>query len=84
MAIKAVLALHHELKTKYNFPYLLCSKITQDYLEAFFGIIRRMGVLHTRPSALNFNYRVCNYIKEKLLEDSEFDIFSLEAVLQGV
>ena len=37
-----------------------------------------MGGTNTRPTALSFNYRVSNYIKEKLLEDKNFDIFDLD------
>ena len=78
MAIKVALQLNQYLKTNFGLPYLLTSRITQDYLESFFGVIRQMSARYVRPTPLEFNYRVANWLKEKFLEQPDFDIFSLD------
>lgn len=58
------------LKEKYsteNFKivYIITYRINQDVLENFFSFIRGMGAGHTKPSALQFRYRLRWYILGK-------------------
>ena len=37
-------------------------RLNQDPLESFFGIIRAIGGLHDHPTALEFKFRLRNYL----------------------
>ena len=62
ISIKAALKVQEIMKTKYNLPFLMGSRINQCYLENFFCQIRQMNENVPRPSALQFNRRVAKWI----------------------
>ena len=81
-AIKCAIELQKDLATNYNKPLLCTSSITQDFLESFFSVIRSMGGANTNPDTFMFLQRVKQYVTQKILEDEDFDIFSLKEKLE--
>ena len=77
ISIKAALKVQEIMKTKYNLPFLMGSRINQCYLENFFCQIRQMNENVPRPSALQFNRRVAKWIIQALLKIN-FNILSLK------
>ena len=67
MALTAAIALHKQLKFEYGLDYYLTSKITQDFVERFFGELRSMSN-DRNPSALHVMYRMQRIITHKLTD----------------
>ena len=82
ISIKCAITLQQTLDTKYNIPYLMTENHTQDFLEAFFSVIRGMMAANNNPTAKMFLQRVKFYVIQHILEDEEFDIFSLREILE--
>lgn len=59
---QALKMLFKYLEEKYNVSYLITSKLNQDVLERFFGIIRAKGGLHDHPSPIEFKYRLRSFL----------------------
>lgn len=71
---KAIKQLLPYLKDTYStgsfqIDHILTYRINQDVVENFFGYIRGMGGQHTRPSALQFKYRLRWYLLGKHCQD---------------
>lgn len=67
LSINSLKQLLPYLKEKYRterFPitYVFTNRINQDVLENFFSFIRGMGSAHSKPSALQFRYRLRWYV----------------------
>ena len=82
ISMRCAIGLQELLATKYDIPYLMTENHTQDYLEAFFSVIRGMMAANTNPTAKMFLQRVKFYVIQQILEDENFDIFSLQEVLE--
>ena len=84
VTVTSIIQLHKLLSTEYNLPYLLTSRLTQDHLEAFFGMIRQMdGIGGKRvPSALEMTYRISRQIINTLCKEDDFNIFDLKPHLE--
>lgn len=54
--------LFEDIATKLNIKYILTYNLNQDVLENFFGNMRRAGGLFDHPDAVEFRYRLKNYI----------------------
>lgn len=70
----SLMELYKYLKNNYrteafNFSYILTKRLNQDVLENFFSYIRGMGAAHSKPSALQFRYRLRWYILGKHSND---------------
>ena len=81
IAIKCAKELQKFLADNHCHPRFLTGSIVQDFLESFFGVIRGMGGVNTNPDTFMFLNRVKFYITQKILEDGNFDIFSLRKKL---
>ena len=81
IAIKCAIGLQKTL-AKFNVPNLMTENHTQDFLEGFFSIIRAMMASNNNPSAAMFLQRCKYFITQKILEDEDFDIFSLKEILE--
>jgi hypothetical protein len=46
--------LYRNLKSEYNFEYILSFKLSQDHLETFFSAVRSRGGCNNNPSCLHF------------------------------
>ena len=82
IAIKCAIGLQETIKAKFNIPNLMTENHTQDFLEAFFGVIRAMMAANNNPTAAMFLQRCKYYITQMMLEDENFDIFSLKEKLE--
>ena len=82
IAIKCAIGLQKMMATKFNVPSLLTANHTQDFLESFFSVIRGMMAANNNPTAVMFLQRCKYYITQKILEDDDFDIFSLKETLE--
>ena len=82
IAINCAIQLQRYLATYRNITHLTTSSITQDFLESFFSIIRAMGGANNNPDTFMFLQRVKNYVIQKVLEDEDFDIFSMKEKLE--
>ena len=81
ITIKGVIKLQEILSEKYGEPKFGAEITTQDDLEREFGINRGHGN-DRNPSALQFNDRTCNIVIQSILKDVNFDIFSLEEMIE--
>lgn len=59
---KSLINLFSDLKSSYNFKYLLTRRLNQDILENSFGILRQMGSAHDHPDPISFKYRMRRFI----------------------
>lgn len=82
IAIKCAIGLQEMMATKFNVPSLMTANHTQDFLESFFGVIKGMMAANNSPTAVMFLQRCKYYITQKILEDDDFDIFSLKETLE--
>lgn len=64
-SINALRMLFDNLKNDYNITYLLTYRSNQDPLELFFGVMRAKGGLYDHPTALEFKYRLRNFLLGK-------------------
>jgi hypothetical protein len=48
-----------------NIDYILTRRLNSDIIEQLFAVLRAMGFTHDNPSALEFKYRIRNYILGK-------------------
>lgn len=62
ISIESLKKLYVDLQGDFNLSYLLTYQLNQDPLEGLFSIIRAIGGLHDHPSALQFKYRLRNYL----------------------
>lgn len=62
ISISSLKQLFNDMKKDFNIKYLLTYHLNQDPLEGFFSIIRSIGGLYDHPTALQFKYRLRNYI----------------------
>ena len=81
IAIKCATGLQQTL-AGFGVPNLMTENHTQDFLESFFSVIKAMMWANNSPTALMFLQRVKYYVTQKLLEDDDFDIFSLKEMLE--
>ncbi|KAK9752427.1 hypothetical protein QE152_g4235 [Popillia japonica] len=65
MTNTAVQLLFRDLQTRFQFSYLLTYPLNQDVLEHFFSVIRAKGGLHDHPDAIEFKYRLRDYLLGK-------------------
>ena len=82
IAIKCAIELQKMLAEIHGIPNLMTENITQDFLESFFSVIRAMMWANNNPTALMFLQRLKYYVTEKILEDDDFDIFTLKEILE--
>ena len=82
IAIKCAIQLQKTLAENHGIPNLMTENCTQDFLESFFSVIRAMMWANNNPTALMFLQRVKYYVTEKILEDDDFDIFTLKEILE--
>ena len=82
IAKKAAVELQQYLAENGNQAKLLTGSIVQDFLESFFGVVRAMGGSNTNPDTFMFLQRIKFYIVQKILEDDNFDIFTLKETLE--
>lgn len=52
--ITNLIDLYRNLKSEYNFEYILSFKLSQDHLETFFSAVRSRGGCNNNPSCLHF------------------------------
>lgn len=69
MTNTALPLLFQDLQRKFQLSYVLTYRLNQDALEHFFGVIRAKGGLHDHPDALEFKYRMRDYIIGKNMGD---------------
>lgn len=62
VSIRSLKLLFQELKQEFDIKYLLTYNLNQDPLEGFFSIMRSIGGLYDHPTALQFKYRMRNYV----------------------
>ena len=82
IAMECAKQLQQYLAQNHNIDTLTLSSIIQDFLESFFGVIRGMGGANNNPDTFMFLQRVKHYVTQKLLEDDDFDIFSIKEKLE--
>ncbi|KAL1487972.1 hypothetical protein ABEB36_015353 [Hypothenemus hampei] len=73
VSIKSLKNLYSDLKEDFELTYLLTYQLNQDPLEGLFSVIRAIGGLHDHPSALQFKYRLRNYLigrNDEIMSDS--------------
>ena len=72
------------MKEKYDLPYLMTSRLDQNYLEGFNSKMRLADGrgANRDPTALMLNYRVARSLTVSILEDESFNIFKLKNPLQ--
>ena len=58
----ALKLLFKDLKEIFGLNYILTYRLNQDVLEQFFGQMRSKGGLYDHPDALDFRYRLRNFI----------------------
>lgn len=71
-SIKELLSYLQKTYLKLKIEYILTYRINQDIVEIFFSYIRGIGAQNTRPSALQFKYRLRWYILGKHCRDLIF------------
>ena len=69
ITIRGTILLFWYLRDNYGIDFLITSRLIQDYLERYFGELRRMGGNNTNPSALQLLYRMQRQITTLLLKD---------------
>lgn len=57
--------LYEMLKNKYAISFLLTSRLNQDGLEHFFGLMRQMGGCYEYPSPVSVKHRLRSYLLGK-------------------
>lgn len=62
ISIRSLKQLFIDLKEDFHIKYLLTYNLNQDPLEGLFSIIRAIGGLYDHPTALQFKYRLRNYL----------------------
>lgn len=62
ISIRSLKQLFIDMKEDFNIKYLLTYHLNQDPLEGLFSIIRAIGGLYDHPTALQFKYRLRNYL----------------------
>lgn len=62
---KSLQDLFRYLQTSLGVSYITTVKLNQDILECFFSYIRAMGRENSHPTAVDFKYRIRNYILGK-------------------
>ena len=67
---------------RYNVPYVLLSKLTQDWIESYFGVMRGMNGPSDNPSPLELLYRIRKDLIMRFLEDQDFDLAAMKRELE--
>lgn len=62
ISIDSLRKLFLDLKEDINIKYLLTYNLNQDPLQGLFSTIRAIKGLHDHPNALQFKYRLRNYL----------------------
>lgn len=62
IAIRSLKQLFIDMKSDFGIRYILTYHLNQDPLESLFSIIRAIGGLYDHPTALQFKYRLRNYL----------------------
>lgn len=73
ISIESLKNLFLDLQKDFNVNYILTYNLNQDPLEGLFSIMRAIGGLHDHPSALQFRYRLRNYLmgrNDEIISDS--------------
>ena len=84
ITINGFLALYEVLSTQYGVKSFKTHTVTSDDLEGLFGIIKQMwGGSNVDPCAYTFMLRLSEYITLKILEDKDYNIFSLKEKLNN-
>ena len=83
ISIRCMILLQECLAKLYNEPIFGGDTVIQDDLERYFGEIRDLHGPNDNPNALQYNNRVCCLIIQAILEDDNFDIFSLVSKLEN-
>ena len=70
VTINSLLGLQNYLKEKFDLPYLLTSKVTNDHHERFFGRMRQADGKggNRRPTALQLTYRVSRSLNSEIFK----------------
>lgn len=73
ISIESLKNLFLDLNKDFGVKYVLTYNLNQDPLEGLFSVMRAIGGLHDHPSALQFKYRLRNYLmgrNDEIISDS--------------
>ena len=83
MAIKTAIELREFLHKEYGIPWLMLSKLVQDHLESLFLLVRALFGAECKPPPLECVKRMNHIVINTLIQDQNFDIFSIQEVLEN-
>ena len=59
---KSMISLFQDLKDRYDISYIITSRLNQDVIEHFFGIVRQMNRTFDHPCPVSFKQRMNIFI----------------------
>ena len=83
LTVNSVFELHKTMKTRFDCPFLMTSRICQDYVESKFSVYRSMDGRGGKrvPTCLELGYRIQKDTVSQFLKDQDIDIFDLKDTL---